>query len=155
MKTLGVAAVVALALATAGCGSKPVATADDAVKACRSSDYAPGAENIGSSSTNYPDGIWLVEPNTTYTVKLTVKSPTDSKYNQWTCTTGMDSNGTWTVDWAIDALKSTRPVYPPPTATPTPAPTQHMPTWSITSKELRTLRMPRDLSGPGHVVPSP
>ena len=147
MKTLGVAAVVALALATAGCSSKPVAAADDAVKACRSSDSAPSVEALSSVSANFPDGRWIATPSTlanastalmnaearyTLTQRLHVDFASHRPATVWTCTAGMAADGNWTVDWTPDTG------------------TLKMPLWSITSKELQTLAPPRDLSGPGH-----
>jgi hypothetical protein len=131
------ATTVALALII---GPPPAkATADNAVKACRSSDYAPGTEFLGSVSRVRPDGTWTPRESSPgiYTMDQQV-STSESAYGNrytpsppWTCTAYMDKDGLWTAVW--DAQTGLGPVG----------------TWHVKDSELRSVAAPRDLSGPG------
>jgi hypothetical protein len=127
-------------------GSSPAkATADNAVKACRSSDYAPAAEFLGSRSSVRPDGTWTPRESSPgiYTMDQRVKSGSTpdpysydgrytTNYTSWTCTAYMDKAGLWTAVW--DAHTGLGLVD----------------TWHVKDNDLRSVAAPRDLSSPGY-----
>jgi len=138
------AALVVLALIIGPTPAK--ATADNAVKACRSATAAPRPERLDSVSPNFPDGDWtspLEDAPGAYSMSQSVdtglfsvgQGPTT--YNPhpisswWRCTATMAKDGMWTVTW----VDSRRSVGVP---------------WYISNSALRTIAPPRDLSGPGY-----
>ena len=114
------------------------ATADNAVKACRSSDYAPGPEFLGSRSSVRPDGTWTPRESSPGIYTMDQQVSNESAYGNrytssppWTCTAYMDKAGLWTTVW--DAQTGLGPVG----------------TWYVKNADLRSVAPPRDLSGPG------
>ena len=135
------AALIVLALIIGPTPAK--ATADNAVKACRSATTAPQPERLDSASPNFPDGDWtspLEDAPGVYSMSQSVdtglfgpgQGPTT--YNPhpisslWRCTATMAKDGMWTVTW----VDSGRSVGVP---------------WHVPNSDLRTVAMPRDLSG--------
>jgi hypothetical protein len=110
------------------------ATAGNAVKACRSSSYAPRDELLGSRSSVKPDGTWAPvsdKPNS-WSMLQTVNNGSDShpySGDPWICVASMAKDGLWTVTW-------------------TSGPYYRM-VWNVKNSDLRTVAPPRDLSGPG------
>ena len=112
------------------------ATADNAVKACRSSSYAPRDELLGSRSSVKPDGTWTPREDSpgVYSMSQRVDdgSTTHNPYTSapWVCSAVMTKAGLWTVTWSSG--------------------TSYQMTWYVKNADLRSVAMPRDLSGPGH-----
>jgi hypothetical protein len=89
-------------------GPPPVkATAGNAVKACRSSDYAPRSSQLGIAPIDaHPDGTWIPRedaPNV-YSMSQHVFDGTGGvveEYNRppWMCTASMATDGIWKVTW--------------------------------------------------------
>jgi hypothetical protein len=115
----------------------PKATADNAVKACRSSDYAPATEFLGSRSSVRPDGTWTPRESSPGIYTMDQQVSNESAYGNrytsppWTCTAYMDKAGLWTAVW--DAHTGLGLVN----------------TWHVKNADLRSVASPRDLSGPG------
>jgi hypothetical protein len=113
------------------------ATADNAVKACRSSDYAPKSSQLGIFPIDaHPDGVWIPyedAPNV-YSMSQHVFDGTGGvveEYNRppWVCTASMATNGVWKVTWTNGV--------------------RTLGTRFVPNADLRSVAMPRDLSGPG------
>jgi hypothetical protein len=112
------------------------ATADNAVKACRSSDYAPRPELLGSRSSVRPDGTWTPQEDWPGTYSMDQLVSNESAYGNrytskpWRCTATMAKDGIWTAEWFSDIGVL-------------------MGTWHVKNADLRSVAPPRDLSGPG------
>jgi hypothetical protein len=130
------AAFVALMVLGIIVGPPPVtATADNAVKACRSSDYAPRTELLGSVSSVKPDGTWTPHEDSAGVYSMSQRvddgSTTHNPYTStpWVCSAAMAKDGLWTATWSSG--------------------TSYQMVWHVKNADLRSVAMPRDLSGPG------
>jgi hypothetical protein len=113
------------------------AGADNAVKACRSSDAAPRDELLGSRSSVKPDGTWTPHEDSpgVYSMSQRVSDGSTDRnpYTSsppWICTASMAKDGLWTVTWTSGSTM--------------------LGTWYVKDAELRSIAPPRDLSGPGY-----
>jgi hypothetical protein len=125
------------------------ATADNAIKACRSSNAAPRVELLDSATPTQPDGVWTAQEDTPGTFSMIQSVDTGlfsagqgpTTYNPhpisapWVCTATMAKDGMWTVTWDAGrtAGRAARPL-----------------TVYVSNADLRTVAPPRDLSGPGY-----
>ena len=113
------------------------ATAGNAVKACRSSDYAPKSYQLGIAPIDaHPDGTWIPREDapSVYSMSQHVFDGTGGvveEYNRppWVCTASMTADGIWKVTWTNGA--------------------RTLGTRFVPNSDLRTVAPPRDLSGPG------
>ena len=111
------------------------ATADNSVKACRSSSYAPRDELLGSRSSIKPDGTWtpVSDKPDSWSMLQTVNNGSDShpySGDPWICVASMAKHGLWTVTWTSG--------------------TSYQMTWYVKNADLSSVAMPRDFSGPGY-----
>jgi len=122
------------------------ATADNAIKACRSSSYAPRDELLGSRSSVKPDGTWTAQEDWPGTFSTDQQVLDDTTYTYsgprpkpkpWRCTASLAKDGTWTSGgtWTVNWFAGTGTL---------------MGTWYVKNADLRSVPMPRDLSGPGY-----
>jgi len=112
------------------------ASGDNAVKACRSSDWAPPPAVLFSRSDLRPDGIWTPHEDSpgVYSMSQRVDDGTRGVVAEyamppWICTAYMAKDGQWTVMWVAGS--------------------RSMGPWYVSNSDLRSVAPPRNLSGPG------